>query len=104
MKKILFLLSWLLPFFWFFPQNVDAHPLDISSTVLFLGDSSLAGTTYFHSYEISTLLGKLGKDVTEVGTYIQHKDDILQYFRDHLEIRNDGQVCSFSSVDIPEQE
>lgn len=43
-----------------------AHPLDISSTVVTLGEDNLGGTTYFHSYEVGTMLGRLGKNVTEV--------------------------------------
>lgn len=47
-------------------ESVSAHPLDISSTVVSLGEDTLVGTTYFHSYEVGVMLGRQGKDVTEV--------------------------------------
>jgi ABC-type nickel/cobalt efflux system permease component RcnA len=85
-------------------QSVWAHPLDISSTVITLGEYNLGGTTYFHSYEVGAMLGRQGKDVTEVWMYNEYRNEIIEYFRTHFSLRNNSIPCDITSVDIPIKE
>lgn len=85
-------------------ESVSAHPLDISSTVVSLGEDTLVGTTYFHSYEVGVMLGRQGKDVTEVWMYYTYKNDIMEYFRSHFAVTNNGTPCSITSLEIPDKE
>jgi len=46
----------------------------------------------------------MGKDVTEVGTYNEYKDEIIEYFKNHIRIKNNNIVCTIHQIDIPYKE
>lgn len=85
-------------------HSVWAHPLDISSTVITLSNHWISWMTYFHSYEAGILLSKKGYDVSEVSLYNNHKEDIIRYFLEKIEIRNNDTLCRIIDPTIWDQE
>jgi len=83
----------------------SAHPLDISSTVLSLGwANTIAGTTYFHTYEVGVMLSRLWYDVSDVGLFNSYHEDIIQYFHQNFAAYSDDMRCQVSDIRIPKKE
>jgi ABC-type nickel/cobalt efflux system permease component RcnA len=81
-----------------------AHPLDVSSTVLSLGDTTIQGITYLHNYEVSMLLSKNGHTFSEIGEMYQYRGEMTDYIRQHLNIQNNAKPCTIVKIDLIEQE
>jgi ABC-type nickel/cobalt efflux system permease component RcnA len=85
-------------------QSIYAHPLDVSSTTFLLQDKTIQWTTYLHNYEVTILLAKKWHAITEVGEVYPYADEILDYFKNHVNILNNGNTCEIRDLRLIKKE
>lgn len=103
-NRILHLIAYFSLFTLALPVTTWAHPLDVSSTVITLHDTTAVGKTYLHNYEVTSLLSQSGKNIMEVADLYAHRDIIETYFLSHFSFTNQGILCETKDIDIPQKE
>lgn len=100
MKKILLLLV----LFSFFIEQVQAHPLDISTNFVSIKRNTADVTTYLHSFEVEYLLSKLGIVPRNIWVYYENENKITNYIKENTKFYNAWKECSIKDVYLPKME
>lgn len=101
MKKLFFFICIITLFI--APSVLFAHPLDISSTLLYIYDETLIAETYIHIFECYHLLREKYGITVENNDFKSHEDKFFEYINEHIKIYINGKECELIPQGIPPQ-